>query len=42
MYQLNTNVLENYKDGTEMFQNILSNKCTEVEDFHKTDVLNDF
>ena len=42
MYRVNTNVLENYKDDTEMFQNILSNKCTEVEECHKTDVLNDF
>ena len=25
-----------------MFQNILLNKCTEVEECHKTDVLNDF
>ena len=25
-----------------MFQNILLNKCSEVEECHKTDVLNDF
>ena len=42
MYRVNTNVLVNYKDNTEMFQNILSKKCTEVEECHKADVLNDF
>ena len=25
-----------------MFENILSNKCAEVEECHKMDVLNDF
>ena len=42
MSRVNTDVLENYKDDTDMFQNLLSNKCTEVEVCHKTDVLNDF
>ena len=42
MYRVNTNVLNNYQDGIKMFQNILSNKCTEVEEFHKTNVLTDF
>ena len=37
MYRVNANVLENYKDDIEMFQNILSNKCTEIEDCQKTD-----
>ena len=42
MYRANADVLENYKEDTEMFQNILLNKCTEVEECHKTDVFNDF
>ena len=42
MSRVNTDVLEIYKDDTGMFQNLLSNKCTEVEVCHKTDVLNDF
>ena len=42
MYRVNTDVLENHKEDTEMFQNILLNKCIEVEECHKTDVLNNF
>ena len=42
MHWVNANVLEDYKDDTETFQNILWNKCTDVEECHKTDILNDF
>ena len=42
MYRVNTDVLENYKEDTEMLQTILLNKYTEVEECHKTDVLSNF
>ena len=42
MCRVNTDVLENYKEDTEMFQNILLNNSTEVKECHKTDALNNF
>ena len=42
IYRVNTNILENYKDDNKMFQNILLNKLTEVEECHKTNILYDF